>query len=134
MSLSVELSTVPDINFSRIFLPDLDNGYTRYQKSGGILSEARYAEFLAKRNTSPGEVSSTQKLQASFIAHSAGFELTSEEESLYGSLRSVMSKGEGFLPIGVCDQRVLKEACIIEGDIGAVKQLDAAFPYILQNS
>src|SRR3989344_2917246 len=97
MSISAELLSVLGKPIEDHPL-NLDDGYTLYQKSGGLLPKARYIELLAvavRDNLQvEKEISPHGREQALFMARFAGLELSQQEVFLYAYSRNIMSNGD----------------------------------------
>ncbi len=144
MSVSVESLSIQDVEFITAFPSHLNDGYVLYQENGGLLPEARYAEFLTIRDVlSRKEIPLHRKNQATCMAYFADLVLTPQEIFLYGYLRNITSNGyransqnpnTSLQPdvYQLTDQRLLAEIFRMEGKKDILEQFTAAFPNIFK--
>ena len=147
MSISAELLSVLGKPIEDHPL-NLDDGYTLYQKSGGLLPKARYIELLAvavRDNLQvEKEISPHGREQALFMARFAGLELSQQEVFLYAYSRNIMSNGDRANSLNpdtssqydvyqLSDQMLLAEIFRMEGKFDILEQFATAYSNILKN-
>jgi hypothetical protein len=134
-----------NVDFVYAPVSDLDNGYDSYRKIGGLLSKARYEEFVIIGSAFQKDRISSQGInQASNMARFANIELTPQEIFVYGYLRNIKggrektgipSQDASSQP-DVCsltDQRLLAEILLMEGKLDVYQRFTKAYQNIFNH-